>query len=415
MSDERHDVDVLRRLAAQYAQAAAEPIQHERRRLWQASNGLEPTRPLVLARFGMWNVWCRETFGEHTLACRDAFCRRHERTLRVLLFHQAIGDDRVFEPWYDMPAAVELGWDDLWGVRTELHKNVDEGSGLFDPPIKEWSDLAKLAVPVHSIDESITALWAERLHTAFGDILPINVQRGPICQGGMADISTCLARLRGLQQIMIDMYESPAELKKLLAFLRDGVLANQRQAEKVGDFGLTDQGNQSQCYASGMEAPQPNTHHVSRKALWTHMAAQEFTLISPAMHEEFLLNYQMPIMAEFGLVSYGCCEDLTRKIDMLRKVPNLRIIAVTLVADVKRCAEQIGSDYVISWRPNPTDVISCGWDEGRIRRIIRHGLEVMAGLHVQIQLKDVETVEGDPTRMARWSSIVRQEIDSAWK
>lgn len=363
----------------------------------------------------MWNAWCRETFGEHTLACRDQFYRRHERALRIMLFHESVGDDRVFEPWYDMPAAVDLGWDDLWGVRTEFHKKAEEGSGLFDPPIKEWSDLAKLVAPVHRIDEKVTAEWADKVNTAFGDILPINVQRGPICQAGMADISTCLARLRGLQQIMIDMYESPAELRKLLAFIREGVLANQRQAETAGDLGLTDQSNQSMCYALGMAPPAPNTRHVSRKALWTHMAAQEFTLVSPAMHEEFLLNYQMPIMAEYGLVSYGCCEDLTRKIDMLRRVPNLRIIAVTPVADVKRCAEQIGTDYVISWRPNPTDVISCGWDEGRIRRIIRNGLETMRGQRVQIQLKDVETVEGDVGRMARWVGIVRQEIDSAWK
>ena len=76
-------------------------------------------------------------------------------------------------------------------------------------------------------------------------------------------------------------------------------------------------------------------------------------------------------------------------------------------ADVRRCAEQIGTDYVISWRPNPADVISCGFDEGKIRRIIREGLEACKGLHVCIHLKDIETVEGDPSRLARWVRIVR--------
>ena len=100
------------------------------------------------------------------------------------------------------------------------------------------------------------------------------------------------------------------------------------------------------------------------------------------MHDEFLLQYQLPIMSRFGLVAYGCCEDLTRKIDMLRQIPNLRIIAVTPRADVGRCAEQIGTDYVISWRPNPADMVCCGFDEARIRRILREGLAAARGAPV---------------------------------
>ncbi|GAI58840.1 unnamed protein product [marine sediment metagenome] len=49
---------------------------------------------------------------------------------------------------------------------------------------------------------------------------------------------------------------------------------------------------------------------------------------------------------KFGLVAYGCCEDLTYKVDMLRQIPNLRRIAVPPFADAAKCAEQIGRDYV---------------------------------------------------------------------
>jgi hypothetical protein len=147
---------------------------------------------------------------------------------------------------------------------------------------------------------------------------------------------------------------------------------------------------------------------VALKQLWWYCAAQEFTLISPAMHDEFMLQYQLPIIKQFGLCAYGCCEDLTRKIDMLRQIPNLRVIAVTPRADVRRCAEQIGRDYVMSWRPNPADMICCTFDEGRIRRIISDGLAAAGNLHTHIHLKDIETVEGDTTRLARWVKIVRE-------
>jgi hypothetical protein len=121
------------------------------------------------------------------------------------------------------------------------------------------------------------------------------------------------------------------------------------------------------------------------------------------MHDEFLLQYQLPILRSFGLVAYGCCEDLTRKIDMLRQVPNLRHIAVTLVADVRRCAEQIGRDYVTSWRPNPTDMVCASWDEARIRRIVRDGMEAMESQSIRCSrpsslLPSWSSVGGDTQR-----------------
>jgi hypothetical protein len=119
-----------------------------------------------------------------------------------------------------------------------------------------------------------------------------------------------------------------------------------------------------------------------RRDLWCHCSAQEFALISPAMHDEFLLQYQFPIMARFGLSAYGCCEDLTRKIAMLRKVPNLRRIAVTPRADVARCAEQIGADYVLSWRPNPAQMICCGFDPDLIRKVVTDALDACKGCRV---------------------------------
>jgi len=160
-----------------------------------------------------------------------------------------------------------------------------------------------------------------------------------------------------------------------------------------------------------LEWPRPNARGRKRRDLWCFAAVQEFALISPAMYDEFLLQYQMPSLRQFGLVAYGCCEDLKYKIDMLRQIPNLRLIAVTPRANVRRCAEQIGTDYVISWRPNPADMACCGFDEPKIRRIIREGMEACKRLHVCIHLKDIETVEGDTSRLARWVGIVRSISD----
>ncbi len=104
-------------------------------------------------------------------------------------------------------------------------------------------------------------------------------------------------------------------------------------------------------YAEELEWPKANSGPRLRKQSWGYCAAQEFTLISPAMHDEFLLQYQLPILEKFGLIAYGCCENLTHKIALLRKIPNLRIIAAAPTVDLRRCAEQIGTDYVFPGGP----------------------------------------------------------------
>ena len=167
-------------------------------------------------------------------------------------------------------------------------------------------------------------------------------------------------------------------------------------------------------YAEGLRDPAANVRGVKRSELWGYMAAQEFTAVSPAMHEEFLLRYQLPILARFGLTAYGCCEDLTHKIDMLRRIPNLRRIAVSPFADVARCAEQIGTDYVLSYRPSPTDMVGYGFDTQRIRSILRRDLEACRPCHVDVTLKDVETVQGDPDRVRRWVAVTRETIDQVF-
>lgn len=399
----------MRGLAEQYRAAVEQPVHNERRQLWTAHNNLQPTRPLVLVSFGMWNAWCREMFGDHALRCNDPFYREHERTLRLLLFQDSIGDDSILEPWYTLRAAVQGGWNNVWGVELgRTTPDMEGGAWKCDPPLKSWEDARKLRVPRHVVDEEQTRVAYERLAEAIGDMLPIHVSRHPVCINFKADISTDLAQLRGLEQVMLDMYEAPADLHRLLAFMRDGILANQAEAEEAGDWSLADSFNQAMPYGGGLAAPRAGVYGCRRSQLWGFFAAQEFTLVSPAMHEEFLLQYQLPIMQHFGRIAYGCCEDLTQKIDMLRQVPNLRIIAVTPRADVRRCAEQIGTDYVISWRPNPTDMVCCGFDEARIERMVREGLEACHGCCVHLHLKDVETLEGDPSRLARWVRIVRR-------
>lgn len=408
------DIAVLRDLAKQYAEITAKPIQEERRELWRRHFSLEKTRPPVLVTYGMWNVWCRDIFASAGMACEDPFWRRYERWLRMQIFHDSIGDDYICEPWIPQMAVHESRggiYGEAWGMAPELSHTGDKGGAWKGKaPITEWEDMVRLKAPIHGIDEIATKQNRERLGDAVGDILAIDVNRSPVTMGFGGDISTAIAALRGLEQIMLDMYDYPVELRELLSRLRDGVRENQERAEEEGDFSLTSQHNQAMAYADSLDPPQPNSGPRKRDELWCFCAAQEYALISPAFHDEFLLQYQLPIMEPYGLVHYGCCEDLTGKIDILRQIPNLRSIAVTPRADVRKCAEQIGKDYVISWRPNPADMVCTNWNPDRVEKIIRDGADACRDGIYHIHLKDVETVMGEPERLERWTQLVRDTL-----
>ncbi len=401
MSENQTDIQLLRDLAKQYAEIAAKDVQEKRRELWRAHYNLEPVPPPIHVATDAcaWEVVDR-------LQCKDPFWQGWEMKLRRGIAQDAIGDDVIIEPWLSMEATHRIDWLDTWGVRVS-----PPGKNCFEhPPLKDLADIERMTKPVHDLDEEATQRDYSRVRAAIGDIVEIDLQRRPLESLFAADISTFLALLRGMTPMMMDMIDNPEWLHRVLAIMRDGILENQAQAVAAGHWSLTLQYNQAATYARRLPAPRANTYGVDRKDVWCFMAAQEYTLVSPAMHDEFLLQYQLPITANFGLVHYGCCEDLTRKIDILRKIPNLRSIAVAPVANLAECARQIGSDYCMSWRPNPAEMVSLGFNEAKVRNIIRRGLEVTRGGRVHVNLKDVTTLQGDRSRLARWVALVREEI-----
>ncbi len=401
------DRAMLRDLAQRYLDICHKPRQQERRTAWRRHNSLKGDRPLIYVRAFAW----RE-MPESRLQCQDPFFHPYENFLRNHLFWDTMDDDSIFEPWLTVQATrVCTGW----GLESPRHYSEEErGSWKADYPIKKLEDIEKLRAPWHEIDEAKTSAAVSRLHDAIGDIITIAVDRGPAYRMWSGDISTDLGYLRGIEHFMVDMLDNPQWLHRLVGFMSAGVLRTHEQAEAAGDWSLLAHQNQAMPYAEELPDPAPDGNGVRRSQLWGYMAAQEFTGVSPAMHDEFLLRYQLPILKNFGLAAYGCCEDLTNKITMLRQIPNLRRIAVSPFADVARCAGQIGRDYVLSYRPSPADMVGYGFDEERITSILRRDLAACRACHVDITLKDVETVQNDPTRVRRWVRLTRRIIDEIW-
>lgn len=404
----------IRDLARETRDFALSPEMERRRRLWTDHNSLFFTRPPIYIRaIPLW-----EYQKEWPLQCADPYLRKLESQLLLNRYRMQLEEDTVIEPFLTVRAQVDIAPLGVYGLPAVMEKKA---SGIeaarFQPSILEEDDIKKLFVLPYRVDEEETARRKERMEDVLDGILPVAVDRqAPLLTIWNNDISTLLAKLRGLEQIMWDVFDRPEWLHSLVSWMSSQILQQMDETEQAGGFRLNNHQNQAMCYCRELPPPSADDAPVSPGQLWGYMASQEFTTFGPDMFEEFMFRYQKPILERFGLVSYGCCEDLTQKIGVLRSLKNLRRIAVSPFADASKCAEQIGGDYVLSWRPNPSSACSYGVDEDFIRRELNTAADHFdrCGCVWDVTLKDLETTGSDPTAIVRWTKIVREELEKRY-
>jgi hypothetical protein len=125
------------------------------------------------------------------------------------------------------------------------------------------------------------------------------------------------------------------------------------------------------------------------------------------MWEEFCLAYQKPIFERFGLVGYGCCENLTHKLDGVLSIPNLRIVVCSAWTDLERVLEKAGRDYCVMWRQKAGDVVFPD-DDATIRRDLLDGARRLQGRYYQIVLRELQTLAGHPRRLHEWTRHAKE-------
>ncbi|MCL2462423.1 MAG: hypothetical protein FWF44_07135 [Defluviitaleaceae bacterium] len=412
----KNDISVLRELAKQTMEAASADIQDERRALWRDFNSLKTYRvPVyVLDPQGMW----REVFSEKELQCEDGFFRGYENWMRLQLYHATFGDDYIIEPWLTVGAEYADDTPDwwTWGVHIEVERiNETMAFHMPDPPILTPGDIRKLAAPKGVIDWEATRRRQNMLEEAVGDIIPVVLDSYPPGVGGLSYI---LSYLLGPEKMLYQLYDQPEMVHEISAFISESSLKICDEADKQGMFSNCDStfgGNpQIQAMPYCRELPEPGPRKaVPMNQHWMYDCSQEFESVGPEMYNEFVLSYQIPVYEKFGLTAYGCCENLTGKIPYLKKLKNLRRVAVTPWADDEACARQLEDKYVVSWRPNPSEMVMNGFDPERIKRIIRRAKKIYEsyGCHWEINLKDFISVEHDRERLRNWVRAAREALE----
>ena len=353
-------------------------------------------------------IWCRPTgcrselLPEEDLRCTDPLCRPAENQLRWTLICHDLDDDAIVNPYWSVPAAAECEAPPVWGVETKrIPPTAERGSWAFDPAIKDEGDLDKLVMPSWRHNASKTQQRLEQAEELLGDIMPVRVTgRSPLGVG----LGAMASQLIGLEGLLLNVAMKPQMVHRLMAVLRDGVMKAMDQVEAMG---ILTENNDEQIHVSESLKTSPSDVPARFSDLWIWTESQAFGEISPDMWREFLLDYQMPILERYRYVSYGCCENLTRKIDGVLSIPNLRIFVNSPWTDLAVAAEKCRDRACIAWRQKATDVIFAD-DLTDVRKRLEDGLRITQGLSRVIVLQEVMTTNGNPSRLREWTAMAKR-------
>ncbi len=404
----QHDLTILRDLACRTAEIAALPVQEEKRNLWRALNALRPQRPMVMIDQVCWNEMNIDD--QLTLRCEDPECRGYEDFLRRTLFQwKYFPVDMVVEPFIRVPKAVH---------NTGFGVDIEEERAITDPTnsvvghrfmnqFKSEKDLEQIKTPRVSHDPAETERRMSVAHEIFDGIMEVRAEGVDPYLSLWDPISTWMS----VEGALWGLADQPELMHKLVGRVTEGYLAMLDQLEEQGLLC----GPQSLIHCTGawvdeLPAPGYNPDRPRTKDLWMFGLAQMFSTVSPAMFREFEVDYASRICERFGLVYYGCCDPLDRKMAEVRMIPHVRKVSMSAWVDEERGASEIAGDYVYSRKPNPALLATDTFDAEAVRKDLEATREVCKryGCPLEIILKDISTVRYDPMRLKKWGEVAME-------
>ena len=404
-----HDRSILRELGRRKAEIAALPVQDERRGLWTRLNDLDSVRPMVWIFEVPWHEM--NVDDELTLRCEGDSARNLELALRRELYQwDHMPGDMVVRPVIEVAPAVR---DTGFGLSENVDiAQTDPASSVvsrrYHIQIQDEQDIDKIQIPDVTLDQEA---W-DRRHTllseVFDGVIPVEKTGYKLTSVAPWDL---LVRLTGVDELLMDMYERPAYVHRLIDRLTRAHLIRLEKYEALNLLAPNNDRWLGGGYQFTNELPGPDMdpERVVPADMWGRTMSQIFSAVSPAMHEEFALQYECRYLGRFGLTYYGCCEPLDRKVDILRSnVPNLRKISMSPWIDMDLAARNVGTDYVFSFKPNPAVLAVDRWDPAFVRADMAETLERLEGLHVELIMKDVSTVRYEPQRLWEWAQIASE-------
>ena len=410
---DKRETNILQDLAKRVAEFAAEESNQTKIDNWSRMNALDVSAPPQIL-VHLWPLAWEEVLSDSVLQCEDKLAQRYERDLRRRIWTiENLDTDNVVEPVIAYPLAMKM--DPYGGLQPDRRYVEGHGDGAaeFVPVIIEKSDIDKLCDPVLEVNHDAIARNREQAIEVFSPILT------PVKQphSFAAKVTDEFSWLRGLENTYTDVMMDPEWTHEALQRIADNFRQRFDLLEEAGVYGVPCKsdalGSAGLRFAPDIPdwrtADDPTTWTPKQSESWGFACSEVFNCVSPAMHDEFAFEYDRQLMGRFKHINVGCCETLDRKVEQIRSLPNARKVSISEWCDVRVGAENLGTDYVYSYRAAGVHFVSDEWNREAARKEITEVLETTRGLPTEIVLNIGGTLGKDPARkLIEWCELVRE-------
>lgn len=398
------DKMIVRDLAKRYMEMAVSEKQQEMNRRMKATNDLQIVRPPVLLDEIPW--YQMDIDGELQCQCEDPGARNVEYGFRIALYRwKHFRADTLFEPFW----RVRMSYDST-GMGINSEENIirsDDYNNIvshqYHDVLEDEEALEKIHIPAFTLRPDRDEANMNYMTDLLGDAMPVRLCGHDYLYFPPWDR---ISVLRGVEPILIDMYDRPEYLHRIMRIFTDAAIA---QLDFIEQYSHVDPTSVNLHCTPGMVS---GLAEDGWKATWFRGMAQMFSTVSPEMHDEFEIQYIKPLAERFAYTYYGCCEPLDNKMEIIKQISNLRKIGVSPWANEEICGEQISSSYVYARKPNPA-YVAIDTDPETIRKETEKTVQVCQkyGCPCEFVLKDISTVSHKPRNLIIWAKTVSEVLD----
>lgn len=410
--------ETLRALGRRLREISELPVQEENRRLWRAVNDGKMIRPVIIARD---YPVCLLSEGEDSIhpTIEDPYWQRREMEMKLAIYEwEHLRCDRVVEPYVEIPCEVEdsnvglrmSSYPAKWNKMEDLDKAYVFERVLF--PESNVEELIKL--PVVRYNKELTMENYEKMCEVMEGIIDVKLFGISNFRYAMFDdIFSWTTIGVGMEDILCEPdYLQAAAKRYTQCFIH--------RAKQYEDLGLISSnnrniyiGNGGYGYSNELAAPTASGIGARLSDIWGVCQDQILTSVSPAATKEFAFDNELPWAQLYPRIYYGCCERTDHKLKELGTFPNLRKITVSPFAKQQEAFEKMGSQYIVSFKPNSTYL---NLDPSEGERRLREEMENVCrwartyNCNVEIIMKTIINLNHEPERLWRWCDMAAEVV-----
>ena len=261
--------------------------------------------------------------------------------------------------------------------------------------------MARLYQPKYEVDKEATRLLVERCAEIVGGRLPVKLSTDELG----ASPSETVVSLMGIEALLYLVIDNPDFVHRIMDFVTEGYIAYHREREAAGAVDA----EATWGFRTHFEELPAGVGDDRLSSCWWYISAQSLAGLSPAMYADFLQPYHERLSAALAdnRVYYHGCEDLSRKIPIIKRLSNLRRFHVSPWTDLETAVEQLRNDFVLEVHMSYADVLFA-LTGAQIRERLDEIMKIAGGCVIDINLGDIETVKGKPDVLTNWARIAQE-------